>query len=102
MTDLRASIGSLRSILRTVDGQAAPVTDSVNQAALAGRRALDKLQVTLDLVNALLDSESPVQYRAVEMAEELTETARSIRTFVDLLERNPDALIFGKPRPGGQ
>ena len=69
---------------------------------VVGRDALAKLQVTLDLVNALLESESPLQYRAVEMAEELTETARSIRIFIDLLERNPDALIFGKPPPRNQ
>jgi paraquat-inducible protein B len=58
--------------------------------------------VTLDLVNRVLESDSPLQYRAVEMAEELTETARAIRIFVDLLQRNPDAMIFGKPGPGGQ
>jgi paraquat-inducible protein B len=61
---------------------------------------LNKLQLTLQLVNEVLKSDSPLQYRAVEMAEELTETARSIRALVDLLERNPDAMLFGKPPPG--
>jgi hypothetical protein len=34
------------------------------------------------------------------LTEELAETARSIRTLVDLLERNPNAIIFGKDSPG--
>jgi hypothetical protein len=34
------------------------------------------------------------------MTSELEETARSIRSLVDLLERNPEALIFGKEVKG--
>ena len=100
MTDLRASVSTLRSVLGKVDRRVAPLTDNVSEAMVAGRDALNKLQLTLELVNEVLKSDSPLQYRAVEMAEELTETARSIRAFVDLLERNPDAMLFGKPPPG--
>ena len=90
---------SLRSLLATAEKHAEPMAVNATTALIAGRDALAKLQVTLELMNQLLESDSPLQYRAVEMAEELTETARSIRTFVDLLERNPDAMIFGKPSP---
>jgi paraquat-inducible protein B len=102
ITDLRASVGTLRKILGKVDKRVEPLTDNVNEAVIAGRDALNKLQVTLRLMNDVLKSDSPLQYRAIEMAEELTETARSVRTFVDLLERNPDAVLFGKPPPGAQ
>ena len=63
----------------------------------AGRGALARLEVTLGLVDEVLRSDSPLQYRVVEMTEELTETARSIRTFVNLLERHPQAVLV----PGG-
>ncbi|MFT5448767.1 MAG: paraquat-inducible protein B [Gammaproteobacteria bacterium] len=102
ITDLRASVGALRKVLGKVDRRVEPLTDNLNEAAIAGRDALNRLQVTLGLMNDVLKSDSPLQYRAIEMAEELTETARSVRTFVDLLERNPDAVLFGKPRPGAQ
>jgi paraquat-inducible protein B len=52
------------------------------------------------MVNDLVKPDSPLQYRLLELGEELTETARSIRTLVDLLERNPNSLIFGKGSPG--
>jgi paraquat-inducible protein B len=102
LTDLRASVSTLRSILDKVNKRVKPLADNVTEAAAAGRNALNKLQVTLDLMNKVLKSDSPLQYRAIEMVEELTETARSVRTFVDLLERNPDSVLFGKPAPGAQ
>jgi len=102
MRDLERSMSSLRSMLAKVDRRVEPLASNVDEAVSAGRAALAKLQVTLDLVNEVLRSDSPLQYRAVEMAEELTDTARSIRAFVDLLQRNPDAMIFGKPAPGAQ
>jgi paraquat-inducible protein B len=102
MRDLEGSMSSLRSMLSKVDRRVEPMASNVDEAVSAGRATLAKLQVTLDLVNRVLESDSPLQYRAVEMAEELTETARAIRIFVDLLQRNPDAMIFGKPGPGGQ
>jgi paraquat-inducible protein B len=48
----------------------------------------------------VLKPDSPLQYRFIELAEELAETARSIRTLVDLLERNPNSIIFGKEAAG--
>lgn len=102
MRDLEGSMKSLRSTLAKVDRRVEPIAQNIDATISAGRATLDKLQLTLDLVNDVLASDSPLQYRAVEMAEELTETARSIRIFVDLLQRNPDALIFGKPAPRGQ
>jgi paraquat-inducible protein B len=102
MIDLRASVGTFRSILGKVNKRVEPLTENITAAAGAGRDALNKLQVTLDLANEVLKSDSPLQYRAVELVEELTETARSVRTFVDLLERNPDSVLFGKPAPGAQ
>ena len=54
----------------------------------------------MGLVDEVLKPDSPLQYRFIELTEELAETARSIRALVDLLERNPDALIFGKNSSG--
>ncbi len=100
--DLEGAMGSLRGILAKVDRRAEPIAENADAALGAARDALAKMQVTLGLVNEVLRSDSPLQYRVVEMAEELTETARSIRVFVDLLERHPDSFLFGKPAPGDQ
>lgn len=98
--DLRTAMGSFRDILGKVDRRVDPLTANVDRAVSAGHDTLVKLQSTLALVNELLKSDSPMQYRIIQVADQLTETARSIRAFVDLLERNPDSVIFGKPPPG--
>ena len=81
---------SFRSILHKVD-------ESNLQAAIdAGHAALDKLDTTLTLANRVLQPNSPLQYSVIKMTNELEETARSIRALVEMLERNPQAFIFGK------
>jgi len=61
---------------------------------------LGKVQVTMGLMNEVLKYDSPLQFKFIELADELGEMARSIRILVDLLERNPNSLIFGKSAPG--
>ena len=102
IVDAQAAVGSLRSILSSVEQRAEPISENIVQASAAGHEALAKVQTTLDLLNNVLRSDSPLQYRAIQMTDELTETLRSIRIFVDLLERNPESVIFGKPVPGAK
>lgn len=98
--DLQDSLQSLKGILRKLDQRAEPIAANLQNALAAGHEALEKLRATLGVVNDVLKPDSPLQYRMLEMGEELTEMARSIRILVDLLERNPSSLIFGKGAPG--
>ncbi|MBN2125079.1 MAG: MCE family protein [Deltaproteobacteria bacterium] len=98
--DLQEGLRSLKSILRKVDQRAEPIAANLDKALAAGRQALEKVRITLDLANEVLEPDSPLQLRWVELTEELAETARSIRTLVDLLERNPNSVIFGKQDSG--
>jgi paraquat-inducible protein B len=99
--DLQAAISSFRSILQKVDRQVEPVTANLGEAIGSGHQALVRAQETMKLIDDVLQPGSPLQYRFFELSEELAETARSIRALVDLLERNPNSLIFGKNPPGG-
>ncbi|MBW1771687.1 MAG: hypothetical protein JRJ82_02200 [Deltaproteobacteria bacterium] len=98
--DLRESLRSLKSILRKVDQRVEPIAVNLEDAIKEGRNALEKVQTTMGLMDEVLKPDSPLQYRIIELSEELAETARSIRTLVDLLERNPNSIIFGKKPPG--
>jgi len=92
--DLKGSLESFRSILRKVD------ESNLKEAINAGHIALDKLQETLTLTNHVLKPNSPLQYNVIKLTGELEETARSIRALVETMERNPQALIFGKDIEG--
>ncbi len=95
LTELTASFGSLRGILAKLDARAEPIAENVELAVAAGNRALGRLE-------QVLRPDSPFQYRMNEMTEELSAMARSIRTLVDVLEREPQSLLFGRSPPGEQ
>ncbi len=98
--DLKESLDSLKSILRTLDRRAEPMTLNLENAIGAGHRVLEKTVTTMGLMEEVLKPDSPLQFRFIELTEELAETARSIRALVDLLERNPNSIIFGKSPSG--
>ncbi len=75
-------MGSLKSILRQVD------ESNIDEAIEAARGVLRNIEL-------LLQPSAPLHYNAVRVTNELEETARAIRALVELLERRPQALIFG-------
>ncbi|MBP7079785.1 MAG: MCE family protein [Rhodocyclaceae bacterium] len=101
LADLAAALASMRSILHKVESRAEPLTENLDKALIAARGALEKSQVSMNLVNEVLDPESPSHDAMMRLARELATTARSIRTLVDMLERNPQSLILGK-KPQGE
>jgi len=98
--DLKGSLDAFKSIMRRLDQRVVPVTVNLENAIGAGREALEKAQSTLGLMDEVLKPDSPIQFRFIQLTEELAETARSIRSLVELLERNPNSIIFGKNPPG--
>lgn len=94
VADMKGTMRSLKTILDDLDGT------NINDAIASAKAVLDKMQTTMTLLNATLRPDSPLQHSVIQMTSELEETARSIRALVDLLERNPDSLIFGKEIKG--
>jgi paraquat-inducible protein B len=99
--NLKESLHSFKSILHKLDKRAEPIAVNLEQAIGAGHHALEKARVTLGLIDEVLKPESPLQFRFNQLTEELAETARSIRALLDMLERNPNSIIFGK-KPSGE
>jgi len=89
INEMKKSMIALQSLLHKVDQQTEPLVSNVSATLLMA-------QGTLKQINRELKAGSPV----MELTDELTETARSIRTLVDLLERNPNSAIFGKGSSG--
>lgn len=102
IADLAASLASVRSILRKVDDRTEPITANLEQALAAARDALEKSKATMALVDGVLTPDSPLHGHAARLAQELSATARSIRSLVEMLERNPQSLLFGTKPSGDQ
>jgi paraquat-inducible protein B len=62
---------------------------------LAG--ALDEAEQTLSAAKAQLSGDSEQAYRLGAALDEFERAARSVREFFDYMERNPEAVLRGKP-----
>jgi paraquat-inducible protein B len=102
LADLAASLASLRKILSAVDGRAEPMAANLEQALIAAREAAEKSKATLTLVDGLIAPEAPLHFQAIRLAQELVQTSRALRSLVEMLERNPQALLLGKTPPKEQ
>jgi paraquat-inducible protein B len=100
--DFTASLTLLKTILGKMDQRIDPIATDLEHAIRAGHQALEKTRDTLDLVDGVIRPDSPLQYRFMALTNELSSMARSIRVLVDMLERQPNALIFGKTPPPGK
>ncbi len=94
LVNLEASMESFKNILQSVDEA------NLDETITAGRDVLQNLRTTLDLTNNILEPNSPMQYNVIQLTSELEETARSIRALVEILERNPQSLLFGRDGDG--
>jgi paraquat-inducible protein B len=87
--ELQRSIADLSAILRKVDQHAEPIAANLDKALVSARE-------TLTLLDGVLAPDSPLHDRASQLAEDLSEAARSIRALVDMLQRDPQSVLFGK------
>jgi paraquat-inducible protein B len=85
-----------RQTLVRLDAEIAPTALAIRQAAEAARGALQRAESVLDQAGGVLSGESPLGYQLADALEELTRTARNVRTFGEDLERQPNLLLFGR------
>lgn len=103
---LDATVGDLQSLLVRVDSAVVPMTEGVtrttDQATATMRRletTLAEVDVALDGVSGTLAPEAPMFVEFERAMIELSSASRALRDLADYLERNPSALVRG--RPGG-
>lgn len=86
MATLTATMTEVKTLSHNVNDETLPRVNA----------ALEELRTTLQGVEATLGADSALGYNARMISSELAMTIRSIRSLLDYLERNPQALIFGK------
>jgi paraquat-inducible protein B len=97
----------LRRTVRTTDqllagegkkslGAVEPLLLSLAKTSEEARTTLKNLDQTLKSANSLIGDDSRLRYDLLRMIQELTQTARSLRTLSQTLERQPQSILFGK------
>lgn len=91
--DLDKAIVEVTAVLENIGGLSGQISDDMMPKVDA---TLDSLQKTLEGLESLLGEDSALQYNTRQITSELTVTIRSIRSLLEYLERDPQALLLGK------
>jgi paraquat-inducible protein B len=98
--DLSAAVVALRTSLDQLQQFTAQLNNSIgpgfSEAIEQSRLAMQSGQKALSAAEGLLSADSPVGDQLNQTLREMTKAARAISALADLLERNPQAFIYGK------
>jgi paraquat-inducible protein B len=111
MPKIDAAVVSFNKLANDVNGKFTGLSDNLAQTSDATRQAMNQAENTLKQTDAALkaaegamtnikdviDPESPTFYEIGKSLREVSAAARALRLLGNYIERNPRALIFGKP-----
>ncbi|MCZ6906052.1 MAG: MlaD family protein [Deltaproteobacteria bacterium] len=92
----KGTMTGVQKLVRNVDGQVAPLSSSIDDTAKTVSAAMVQAKKTLSTADGAIGEDSPLMHDLTVALTELSAAARSIRVLANYLERNPDALLYGK------
>jgi len=96
LTDARAALQEARSLMAGVGDELGPVAADLQSAMSRLDSTMAVAEDTLRSAGEQIRGDTQLAYRVIGTLEEVESAARSLRVFVDYLERNPEALLRGK------
>jgi len=96
LTDARTALQSVKSLVADADKRIGPVVDELSGAIGKLDDTLAAAESTLRSAEDQLRGDTELSYQLVGTLEEVEAASRSLRVFLDYLERNPEALLRGK------
>ncbi len=91
-----------RKLVNNVNQRVKPIQADLAKTTKSLRSALETAEGAIEEMDGIVSENSEFRYQLDIFLREITLMARSLRSFADYLERNPDALIRGKQRREGQ
>jgi paraquat-inducible protein B len=88
----KETLPAIRSSSGTINKASTDFSRSTHEL----NKTMQRLQGTLGHVDRLLAQNSPTQHQMLEMMEEITAMARSVRLLTEQLERQPESVLRGK------
>jgi paraquat-inducible protein B len=100
--EVRRAVGAAREALesiRRLTDTAQPAVKDFQATSGAARDSLRRLDAALGDLQTLIDREGPLSVELTRSLADLGDAARSVRDLASYLERNPNALVVGRPKP---
>lgn len=99
---IKGQVGPLASSLRDASNNASITMEQARASLAAAQQAFVQAKSTFAEAKAMLDPASPITYQLNKTLEDISGAARSTRELADFLERNPSAVIRGRPTQDGR
>jgi paraquat-inducible protein B len=101
LTKTSSSLGdasnSIIELSKTVQEEIGPLSRSVQATSDSASLALKQAAATLATLQGTVDPDSPLGYHLNQTLMQLSAAAREMRDSAEFLERNPSAIVRGKP-----
>ena len=91
-----------RKLVNNVNNRVRPIQADLAKTTKSLRAALQSAQSTIEEMDEMIADDSEFRYQIDIFIREVALMARSLRSFAEYLDRNPDALIRGKRKREGQ
>jgi paraquat-inducible protein B len=104
MVSARGTLATANDTLAEIRPRLGPFVGRMDTGVAQLQKTLERLNQTLVVVdttlsglNTITDPQAPLVYQATRTLGELSEAARSVRQLADFLDRNPNAILTGRP-----
>lgn len=94
---LRENLVNFKALSARVDENLGPLIEEVNETLHDAQSALQSSEALMKRADDLIKPDSSFRYQVDVALAEMSTAMRSIRILADYLERNPNALLTGKP-----
>jgi phospholipid/cholesterol/gamma-HCH transport system substrate-binding protein len=87
----------VQKVAGSLDHSVGTLSADLKETLTGVREAVKQIQITVANLDGFVDPNSPAAYELTKALKEFSGAARSIRIMADYLDRNPRALLFGRP-----
>jgi paraquat-inducible protein B len=93
---LNKTLLATEHLANQTDAKAAPLLESLRQTSDAAAATIKRADATMGSLQTGYGDDSQIRRNLADLTRQLQDTARSIRSLADFVERHPEALIRGK------
>jgi paraquat-inducible protein B len=97
LASLQFTTDSIGQLAGTINTELGPTMQSLRRTTVRLEESLARLDTTLSAARVSLDPESPTFVRVEGAMKDISGAAQSLRSLTEYLERNPGALLRGRP-----
>jgi paraquat-inducible protein B len=89
---------SIQRLADHADREVGPTSGALRETSAGATRALEQTQATLKTLRETVGPGSPLSYQLGQTLEDVSQAARALRDLADYLDRNPSAIVRGRPQ----